>query len=362
METSMLNVRQFGARGDGQADDTAAIQKAIDAAAAIKGTAFVPDGTYLCSTLRMRDFTGLMAHPTFSYYQPGGAILKLADPKAGCLMDMSTSRGSTLNGLCLLGEGLGEGIHGLWFNADNPREREDAPRIERCMIHRFTGDGIHMGYIWCFNIRGVIVGMNKGHGLWLQGYDGFVIDSWFSGNGGAGICAAGRVNASNTITANRIEWNAGGGIRLLGGNQYNITGNYIDRSGGPAIALLGLPRKPSLCMTITGNVLYRSGRPEWTKDDLESSHVRLEECHGVVFSNNTMCVGTDDGSGFLSPNYGMVLRGLKNCVVKGNVMHIGALKQLVVDQGGHGEGVVIGDNVGNLFSGRTKMIWDSDEL
>jgi hypothetical protein len=43
-------------------------------------------------------------------------------------------------------------------------------------------------------------------------------------------------------------------------------------------------------------------------------------------------------------------------------MHIGALKQLVVDQGEHGEGVVIGDNVGSLFSGRTKFIWDSDEL
>lgn len=90
--------------------------------------------------------------------------------------------------------------------------------------------------------------------------------------------------------------------------------------------------------------------------------MRLEEGHGVVFSNNTMCAGADEGSGQLSPNYGMVLRGLKNCIVKGNVMHIGALKQLVVDQGGHGEGVVIGDNVENLFSARTKFAWDSDEL
>jgi len=360
MESAMLNVRQLGARGDGQADDTAAIQKAIDAAAEIKGSVFFPDGTYLCSTLRMHDFTGLVAHPAFSYYIPAGAVLKLADPTASCLIDMTTCRGSTLNGLCMIGENLGAGIHGLWFNADKPRDREDAPRIERCMISRFSGDGIHMGFVWCFNIRGSIVGLNKGHGLWLRGYDGFVIDSWLSGNGGAGIFCP-EINASNTITANRIEWNAGGGIRLHGGNHYNVNGNYIDRSGGPAIALMERPGAPNQCFTITGNVLYRSGRPEWTKEGLESCHVRIEDGHGVVFSGNTMCVGTDDKDGQLSPNYGMVLRGLKNSIIKDNSLHIGALKQLVLDQGGHGEGVVIKDNVGSLLSPRFKSIWESDE-
>ena len=362
MELAMLNVRQFGARGDDKADDTAAIQKAIDAAAEIKGSVFFPDGTYLCSTLTMHDFTGLVAHPTYSYYIPAGAVLKLADPKATCLLDMTQSRGSTLNGLCLIGENLGAGIHGLWFKGDKPRDREDGTRIERCMISRFSGDGVHVGFIWCFTIRSSIVGGNKGHGLWLRGCDGFVIDNWLSGNGGAGIfCPAGNSTASNTITANRIEWNAGGGIRLQPGYFCNITGNYFDRSGGPAIALLEQSGAPNLCFTITGNLMYRSGRPEWTKDDLESCHVRLENGHGIVFSNNTMCVGTDDKEGQLSPRYGMVLRGLKNSIIKDNSMHIGALKQLVLDQGRHGEGVVIKDNVGSLLSPCFKSIWESDE-
>jgi hypothetical protein len=166
----MLSAKGFGARGDGRSDDTAALQKAIDAAAEAKGSVFVPDGTYLCSTLRMRDFTGLVANPTFSYYVPAGAILKLADPNAACLIDMTTSRGATLNGLCLLGENLGQNIHGLWFNLDKAREKEDSTRIERCMISRFSGDGIHMGFIWCFSLRGRLIGRNKGHGLWLRGY------------------------------------------------------------------------------------------------------------------------------------------------------------------------------------------------
>ncbi|MGE3818437.1 MAG: glycosyl hydrolase family 28-related protein [Isosphaeraceae bacterium] len=50
-----LNVRDFGAAGDGRADDTAAIQAAIDTAAREGGgTVAVPAGVYLCRTLTLR--------------------------------------------------------------------------------------------------------------------------------------------------------------------------------------------------------------------------------------------------------------------------------------------------------------------
>ncbi|MGM5020179.1 glycosyl hydrolase family 28-related protein [Tardiphaga sp. 367_B4_N1_1] len=49
-----LNVRDFGAVGDGTTDDTAAIQAAFDAAKVSGGTVFVPAGKYAISTL---DFT-----------------------------------------------------------------------------------------------------------------------------------------------------------------------------------------------------------------------------------------------------------------------------------------------------------------
>ncbi len=46
-EPGVFNVRDFGARGDGQTDDTAAFQKALDAAgAAGGGTVFAPRGNY----------------------------------------------------------------------------------------------------------------------------------------------------------------------------------------------------------------------------------------------------------------------------------------------------------------------------
>ena len=50
-----------------------------------------------------------------------------------------------------------------------------------------------------------------------------------------------------------------------------------------------------------------------------------------------------------SPAYGIVCKNLQNCVIANNVLHEGALRQLIVDQGGHGEGVVLKDNPGSLF-------------
>jgi hypothetical protein len=49
-----LDVRKYGAKGDGEADDTAAIQAAIDAAGRDGGTLVFPPGTYLVTSVGLR--------------------------------------------------------------------------------------------------------------------------------------------------------------------------------------------------------------------------------------------------------------------------------------------------------------------
>jgi polygalacturonase len=44
-----ISVTDYGARGDGANDDTAAVQAAINAAAAMGGSCLIPAGTYLLS-------------------------------------------------------------------------------------------------------------------------------------------------------------------------------------------------------------------------------------------------------------------------------------------------------------------------
>jgi polygalacturonase len=54
--TALWNVRDYKAVGDGKTKDTAAIQKAIEAASAAGGgTVLVPNGVYVCGTIQLRD-------------------------------------------------------------------------------------------------------------------------------------------------------------------------------------------------------------------------------------------------------------------------------------------------------------------
>ena len=346
-----LDCRAFGAVGDGRTDNTAAFQKALDAAADTQATIHVPAGVFLTSTLRFRSRVGMAGSPTWSFGDFGGTILRLSDAQAACLLDLTGAVGATLNGLCLDGANLGSGVCGVLVDKPDYGKTEDTPRLERCRISRFTGDGVRLRRIWCFSIRHCMISHNAGNGIWLRGWDGFILDNWLSGNGAAGYGAY-EENASITMTGNRIEWNRAAGILSAGGTHYNITGNYIDRSGGPGIWFRPRGQVASTIVTATGNLIYRSGRPEWCPpEDTASAHAQFDRVYGLVFSANAMNAGKDDrGQGQFSPRYGIVYGGLRNSVIKDNVMHNGALTGLLRDLSGHGEGVIVKDNVGSLFA------------
>jgi hypothetical protein len=70
----------------------------------------------------------------------------------------------------------------------------------------------------------------------------------------------------------------------------------------------------------------------------------------VTFTGTALNVWRDDGPrGTFSPRFGIVVRGLASSVIKDNALHGGSLERLVVDLGGHGEGVIVADNPGSLF-------------
>jgi hypothetical protein len=345
-ETGLISIGNFGARGDGSTDNTAAIQKAIDAAAKNGSTVLIPNGTYLTSTLKLYPHVGLLGYPTWSYRDFGGSVLRLNNPEAKCLIDITGAFGAVINGLCIDGAGLGKEIHGVLVDKPDYGRQEDTPLIERCRISHFSGDAVRLSRIWCFRVRSCMLSHCGGNGLYVRGWDGFILDNWFSGNNGIGFAAL-EENASNTLTGNRIEWNHGGGIVIHGGDNYNITGNYIDRSGGPGISLLD----NTVEIAITGNMIYRSGKPEWTQDDdRTSSHVRFEKCAGIVFTGNSLRAGKDDDAkGKYSPFTAIAYGELSNCIIRDNVMNNGSMKNLLLDLGNHGENVIVKDNVGQLM-------------
>src|SRR5438105_9737576 len=74
--TGVYNVRAFGAKGNGKALDTPAVNRAIDAAAAAGGgTVRFPAGTYRCFSIRLKS--------NITLYLDQGATILAADPRDG---------------------------------------------------------------------------------------------------------------------------------------------------------------------------------------------------------------------------------------------------------------------------------------
>jgi hypothetical protein len=355
-----LNVRQFGAIGDGETDDTKAIQEAIDTAADISGQIIFPPGVYTCSTLYLKPHITLTGCATWTYWYYKGSVIRLIDDKAGCLIDATKAIGAVIDGLALDGlssnyKHLGMGIHGIMLHNDSFLESDehgafdDAIRVERSLIRNFSGDGIHLHNICVFTVRSSMVANNLENGVYVQGCDGYLLDCWLSANRKAGYGAYG-VNASVTMTANRIEWNQGGGIIVNGGNHYNITGNFIDRSGGPGIWLRPDGNEQCDRFTITGNLIRRSGASWRNLGEYANSQIFFDGCRGVTCTGNTMSIGQDDfDEGEFSPAYGIVYRDIHDCIIKDNVLHDGAIKKLTVNLGDDDDDVnIVKDNIGSI--------------
>jgi len=159
---TFLNVRELGARGDGRADDTKALQRALDLAGERQGGAvFVPPGEYACSELRMRRNTALLGVPNWDYRHPGGSVLKLIAPSARALVNITGAIGATIDGMSLEGGNLGSGIHGIFLDKPDYGKEEDTFRIERCKVARFSGDAVNLTRVWCFSIRHSMLALDR---------------------------------------------------------------------------------------------------------------------------------------------------------------------------------------------------------
>lgn len=345
-----FDILDFGAVADGVIDSTAAVQAALDAAAACCGTVLVPAGRYAVGKLRMHgQGVSLVGGSGWSFRRDGAGVFELNDPTADCMIDISGAVGATVSGMSLNGKDLGENIHGikLWRSQYNGGGEEDTPTVDDCRIGHFSGNAVHLERVWCFSVRHSML-YHSAAGLYIDGWDGFILDNWLSGNRKGGM-VGGPIVASLTCTGNRIEWNRGGGILLPNGDSYNITGNFFDRSFGPAMAL-GSEEGRVKTAAVTGNVFRRSGACEEEAFSCpeQSCHVWLRNCDGVTLTGNAMRAGKNDGGGgVLSPDFGIVLEHCRCSVVQGNTLFQGSVKENLVLRGENPD-CLVESNVGSI--------------
>ena len=345
---TVFNILDYGAIGDGKTDNTLFIQKALDEASLCEGTVIVPPGNYLTKSLKLKGKgITLEGDASWSYRALGGSILSLISDEEDYLLDITGSFGCVIKDLCLtMNIKTNKKIHGikLYWPKYNGGAEEDTLKIDGCKISNFSGDGVHLEHVWCFSIRHSMISNNKGSGLYIDGWDGFILDNWFSYNEGYGLLS-GNVCASLSITGNRVEWNKLGGFKIEFGDSFNITGNFFDRGFGPSITLGG--EKKVMLATITSNIFRRPGASKDLKDLFDSSYLRLTNCSNITVTSNTGRVGRDDGgSGILSPNYGFVIKNCANLVITNNTLENGALKELFVLD--NNTNCIIENNIGSI--------------
>lgn len=334
--TNVYDITEFGAVGDGIADCTDAIQQALDRAGETKGKVIVPPGRYLTGRVKMKEHTRLEGDSAWSFRSDGSSVLVLNDPKADCLLDISGAFGCAVSGLCMDGCGLGEGIHGikLYWDKYNGGSEEDTPCFDDVRIGHFSGDGIHLEHIWCFSLRHSMIHNNRGSGLYMDGWDAFISDNWFTANVNGGILG-GPCCASVTATGNRVEWNKRAGFEFISGDSVQVTGNFFDRSFGPALKLGGKEEMFYQC-TITGNFFRRSGCPDGMnfESDNNRCHVWFDGADNVTLTGNTFMWGEGDGgTGSKSPDYGIILSRCDSVAVIGNALKHGCIKDKIIWDG-----------------------------
>ncbi|MDF2667709.1 MAG: hypothetical protein K0R67_15 [Paenibacillus sp.] len=151
--TGIVNVRSFGAVGNGITDDTAAIQKTLLAGAAGNKVIFIPAGTYKVSSARMRNPSSnewwCLRVPSGAnlFFEPGAKLVLAPNPPSDTRVVVITG----VSNITITGEleidgsastvrgNVNDQLHGLFiYNAQNVS-------IESAYVHDCYSDNIFVG-------------------------------------------------------------------------------------------------------------------------------------------------------------------------------------------------------------------------
>lgn len=138
IEGDLVNVKSYGAVGDGVADDTAAIQAALSAG----GTVYIPDGVYIISsmlTVSGRSSGGLVGN--------GSASILVANAAMTAMLKVSSSSGFAVRDLVFWGDELAYTNSAQYFRRHTMTaalwlEQNDLAHISDLAFYAVRGSGI----------------------------------------------------------------------------------------------------------------------------------------------------------------------------------------------------------------------------
>lgn len=270
--TSVFNVRDYGAVGDGLADDTAAIQAAIDQAARVGGSVYVPSGTYIVSQQGANPYALRLASGITVYGDGSASLIKLAPNQDRWTRVLSGSgisnvvlRDFAVDGSDDQQATWSEQRHGVFIS------RASNVTCQRLLVRNTSGDGIFYyggssGLIEnCTAIGGAIL-ENARVGINFQGANGLVV-------------------RNNTVTGYDTSYKAEIDSGAPDATDIQILNNRA--SGGHPLALNG-SSTGGKCrrFVIQGNNFSARSGVDW--------NIWVGHAYDVVIRNNTLS-GAHDG-------------------------------------------------------------------
>ncbi len=282
------DVRAYGAQGDGSADDTDAIQAAIDAAAAgvpnrPPGIVYFPAGFYMVRSLDLTSkhvtLKGNAERTTGIFGDGSGHVIKAVNFPV-------LITGIVIEDLQIgfVGFQNSDGYDGVYL------ENVGLFAINRCGFSH-SRYGVHLSS----NTRiGTITDSNFGsfnqEGLFLKEGSSqiTIMGNYFDENSGLGI----RVDSSlNTIVGNRFQDNSQYHIKIgPRGDSNVITGNTFV-SGGPGDLRHPNPLFTQTVLEVSGSDNLISGNRVADKHGGNDIVFRQEGGHGNMFLNNSLPAG-----------------------------------------------------------------------
>jgi hypothetical protein len=327
--TNLYNVKDYGAVGNGVADDRGAIQAAIDAAFTTRGMVYIPasPNPYLIgNALKLHKSTHIWGTHAPAWMPTISDRTTRLKAKAGftdtamiqiwdktLTVDAEDPDGGSLRGLCL--DGAGIAIDGVYWRGSSFDWTIENVEVTACTQYGFLSEGYNPGsgyhnqqelnfwhcHAWSNGLYGF--GFND------HSYDHRLVGCVAHGNGigneGGYLLNTGC--ASIEFVSCRSEWNIGHGFLLLSGDKVSLHGCVTDSNSANGVYISYTAGGPMLLSGCFAN-----------RDTVAG--VRVHNSNIVVIDALTERTGENDGGGGAGPFrpvYGVDVTGTSKALIQG---------------------------------------------